>query len=129
MDFERKTTVWVGVEDAFDFFADPANLPLYVPNVTLEEAIAVDGDPEAAPDDEAGSTGPQAVFVPDRNEHRIAWSMPGDDYGGSIEVRPGTAGSSDLTIRLHTRDDVDGERVRQMIEQVVRTLGRHLSGR
>ncbi|HEU0242288.1 MAG TPA: hypothetical protein VFQ75_00190 [Candidatus Limnocylindrales bacterium] len=129
MDFERKTTVWVGVEDAFDFFADPANLPLYVPTVTLEEAIAVDGDPEAAPDAEAGSAGPQATFVPDRKEHRITWSLPGDDYAGSIEIRQGTPSSSDLTIRLHTRDDVDADQVRQMIEQVVRTLGRHLSGR
>ena len=71
MDFERKTTVWVGVEDAFDFFADPANMPLYVPTVTLEEAIAVDGDPESEPDAEAGAVGPQATFVPDRNEHRV----------------------------------------------------------
>ena len=55
--------------------------------------------------------------------------MAGDDYGGSIEVAPGTASSSDVTIRLHTRDDVDEAEVRQMIEQVVRTVGRHLSGR
>ena len=47
MDFERRTTVWVGVEEAFDFFADTANLPLYVPTVRLEEAVAVDGDPDA----------------------------------------------------------------------------------
>jgi hypothetical protein len=129
MDFERKTTVWVGVEDAFDFFADPANMPLYVPTVTLEEAIAVDGDPESEPDAEAGAGGPQATFVPDRNEHRVSWSLPGVEYNGSIEVKPGTASSSDLLIRVHTADDVDAEQVRQMIEQVVRTLGRHLSGR
>jgi hypothetical protein len=129
MDFERRTTVWVGVEEAFDFFADPANLPLYVPTVRLEEAVAVDGDPEAAPDPELGSAGAQARFVPDRKAHRIEWGIAGEDYGGSIEVVPGTASSSDVTIRLHTRDDVDEAEVRQMIEQVVRTIGRHLSGR
>src|SRR6188474_3744298 len=129
MDFERKTTVWVGVEDAFDFFADPANLPLYVPTVTLEEAIAVDGDPGAEPDAEAGAADPQATFVPDRNEHRVTWGLPTGDYSGSIDVRPGTANSSDLVIRVHTGDEVDAEQVKQMIEQVVRTLGRHLSGR
>ncbi len=129
MDFERRTTVWVGPDEAFEFFADPANLPLYVPNVKLEEAIAVDGDPDAAPDAEAGSTGPQARFLPDRGNHRVEWGLPGDTYGGSIEIRQGTPSSSDLTIRLHTGDDVDADQVRQMLEQVARTLGRLLSGR
>ena len=129
MDFERKTTVWVGVEEAFEFFADPANMPLYVPTVKLEEAIAVDGDPEAEPDAEAGATGPQATFLPDRHAHRIEWGLPGDEYRGSIDVKQGTPSSSDLTIRLHTRDDVDQDQVKGMIEQVVRTLGRQLSGR
>ncbi|HEX5827105.1 MAG TPA: hypothetical protein VFY23_06270 [Candidatus Limnocylindrales bacterium] len=129
MDFERRTTVWVGVDEAFDFFADPANLPLYVPTVTLEEAVAVDGDPGAEPDPELGRGEPLAHFLPDRNTHRVEWGLPGGEYGGSIEVGKGTASSSDVTIRLHTRDDVDEAQVRQMIEQVVRTLGRHLSGR
>jgi hypothetical protein len=129
MDFERRTTVWVTPEVAFDFFADPANLPLYVPTVTLEEAIAVDGDPGAEPDAEAGSAGPQARFLPDRKAQRIEWGLADDGYGGSIEIRQGTPSSSDVTIRLHTRDDVDRAQVEQMIEQVVRTVGRHLSGR
>ncbi|HET7828567.1 MAG TPA: hypothetical protein VFL03_03325 [Candidatus Limnocylindrales bacterium] len=129
MDFERRTTVWVGVEEAFDFFADPANLPLYVPTVRLEEAVAVDGDPDAEPDPELGKAGPEARFVPDRKNHRVEWGIAGEDYGGSIEIAPGTASSSDVVIRLRTRDDVDEAEVRQMIEQVVRTVGRHLSGR
>ena len=129
MDFERRTTVWVGVEEAFDFFADPANLPLYVPTVRLEEAVAVDGDPDADEDAEAGAASPLATFLPDRAAHRVSWGLAGADYGGSIEVAKGTASSSDVTIRLHTSDDVDGEQVRQMLEQVARTLGRHLSGR
>ena len=129
MDFERKTTVWVGVEDAFDFFADPANMPLYVPTVTLEEAIAVDGDPESEPDTEAGAGGPQATFVPDRNEHRVTWSLPGVKYQRLDRGQARDGEHSDLLIRVHTADDVDAEQVRQMIEQVVRTLGRHLSGR
>jgi len=129
MDFERRTTVWVGPDEAFEFFADPANLPLYVPTVKLEEAIAVDGDPDAAPDAEAGSSGELARFLPDRRGRRVEWGLPDGEYGGSIEIAQGTASSSDVTIRLHTRDDVDEEQVRQMIEQVVRTVGRHLSGR
>ena len=129
MDFERRTTVWVSPDQAFEFFADPANLPLYVPTVKLEEAIAVDGDPEAEPDTEAGSAGPQARFLPDRKARRIDWGLAADGYGGSIEIKQGTPSSSDLTIRLHTREDVDRAQVEQMIEQVVRTVGRHLSGR
>jgi hypothetical protein len=129
MDFERRTTVWVGVEEAFDFFADPAHLPLYVPTVTFEEAVAVDGDPGADPDPELGGSRPEARFLPDRHEHRVEWELPAGGYGGSVEVRPGTASSSDVTFRVHTPDDADAEQVRQMIEQVVRTVGRHLSGR
>ena len=129
MDCARRTTVWGGPDEAFEFFADPANLPLYVPTVKLEEAIAVDGDPDAAPDAEAGASGPQARFLPDRKARRVEWGIAGGEYGGSIEVRQGTPSSSDLTIRLHTRDDVDRAQVEGMIEQVVRTLGRHLSGR
>jgi hypothetical protein len=119
----------VGPDEAFEFFADPANLPLYVPTVKLEEAIAVDGDPDAETDAEAGSTGELAHFLPDRKARRVEWGLAGSEYAGSIEIAQGTASSSDVTIRLHTRDDVDGEQVRQMIEQVVRTVGRHLSGR
>jgi hypothetical protein len=129
MDFERRTTVWVGPDEAFEFFADPANLPLYVPTVRLEEAIAVDGDPAAEPDAEAGSAGELAHFLPDRKARRVEWGLPGDAYGGSIEVAQGTPSSSDVTIRIRTRDDVDEAEVKQMIEQVVRTIGRHLSGR
>ena len=129
MDFERKTTVWVTPDEAFEFFADPANLPVYVPTVKLEEAIAVDGDPGADPDPEAGATGPEASFLPDRKAGRVTWGLAGDTYGGSIDIRQGTPSSSDVTIRLHTRDDVDRAEVEQMIEQVVRTVGRQLSGR
>jgi hypothetical protein len=129
MEFERRTTVWVTPDVAFEFFADPANLPLYVPTVQLEEAIAVDGDPAAEPDAEAGAGGPQARFLPDRKANRIEWGLPGDAYGGSIEIRQGTPSSSDLVITLRTSDDVDADQVRQMLEQVARTLGRLLSGR
>jgi hypothetical protein len=129
MEFERRTTVWVGPDEAFEFFADPANLPLYVPTVTFEEAIAVDGDPAAEPDAEAGATGAEARFLPDRNTRRVEWGLADDAYGGSIDIRQGTPSSSDVTIRLHTPDDVDRSQVEGMIEQVVRTIGRHLSGR
>lgn len=129
MDFERRTTVWVRPDQAFEFFADPANLPLYVPTVRFEEAIAVDGDPDAEPDTEAGPGDPIATFVPDRANRRVEWSIPGGAYAGSIDIAPGTASSTDLVIRVHTGDDVDAEQVRGLIEQVVRTLGRHLSGR
>jgi hypothetical protein len=129
MDFERRTTVWVTPDEAFEFFADPAHLPLYVPTVQLEEAIAVDGDPEAEPDAEAGTPAPLASFLPDRRNRRVDWGLADESYGGSIEVRQGTPSSSDVTIRLHTRDDVDRGEVERMIEQVVRTVGTRLSGR
>lgn len=129
MDFERRTVAFVPVEQAFAFFADPANLPLYVPAMTLDESIAVEGDPAAADDAEAGPARPEPRFVPDRANHRIEWGEPGAAYGGAIELTQGSPNSTDVRIRLHTRDDIDEAKVRELLDQAARSIGRRLSGR
>jgi hypothetical protein len=129
VDFERRTVVFVTVEQAFEFFADPANLPLYVPAMTLDESIAVEGDPGAEPDAEAGPARTQPRFVPDRANHRIEWGEAGEAYGGSIELRQGSPNSTDVQIRLRTRDDADEAKVRELLDQAARSILRRLTAR
>ena len=49
-DFERTTTLGVGADTAFAFFADPERIPEYVPTMAHVETIAVDGDESAEMD-------------------------------------------------------------------------------
>jgi hypothetical protein len=129
MDFERRTAVWVTVEEAFAFFAEPANLPLYVPAMTLDESIAVEGDPGADPDADAGPARAEARFVPDRANHRIEWGTPSGDYRGSIELSQGSPNSTDVRIRLTVRDDADAAKVQQLLDQAASNIVRRVPGR
>jgi hypothetical protein len=129
MEFERSTTVGVGADAAFAFLSDPANLPQYVPTVTLVEAIAVDGDPAAEPEEGAGNPADEARFLADTATRRIEWGGSGAAYGGSMVVDAGTASTSQVTVRLRTRDDVDGAEIDRVLDQAMRNLRRLLSGR
>jgi hypothetical protein len=141
-DFERITTVGVGADAAFALFADPLRIPEYVGPMTHVESTAIDGDPDAEPEEEAGggrgaglrrSAPPpdavQASFLADASRRRVEWGLPGASYGGSIEVTPGTPSTSQVTIRLHVRDDAPAAEIDRMLDQTVRTIGRLLSGR
>jgi carbon monoxide dehydrogenase subunit G len=128
MDFERTTTVGVGADAALDFLADPRHVSEYVPTITHVESTAVDGEVQIESDVEGRRAAGVARFFVDRGARRIEWGS-GDVYGGSIEVAQGTPSTSDVTIRLHTRDDADEAEVRKLLDQTARTLGRLLSGR
>jgi hypothetical protein len=129
-DFERTTTVGVGADAAFAFFADPSRLPEYVTTMRLEETTAIDGDPAAEPEDGAARphAASEASFLADKDARRVEWGLPGSDYSGSITVTVGTPSTSGVTIRLHLRDDVSAPEVDKVLDQAVRTIGRLLSG-
>jgi hypothetical protein len=128
-EFERSTTVGVGADAAFAFLSDPEHLPQYVSAMALVDDVAVDGDPEAAPEREAREIAPEARLLADAATRRIEWGEPGAAYGGSMTVSPGTASTSGLTIRLRVRDDADQAAIERMLDQAVRNLQRLLSGR
>ncbi|MDP2350875.1 MAG: hypothetical protein Q8M74_06930 [Chloroflexota bacterium] len=132
-DFERSTTVGVGADRAFEFFADPQRLPEYVTTMKLEETTAVDGDLEIEPEPEADTKGrhqvSEARFLADRGTRRVEWGLPGSDYAGSITVAVGTPSTSGVTIRLHLRDDADAAEVDKVLDQTIRNIQRLLSGR
>ena len=119
----------VGAGAAFAFLADASNLPRYVTTVSLVDAVAVDGDPAAEPERPAGEQAPEARFLADAASRHIEWGGTGAGYGGSMTVEPGTSSTSQVTIRLHTRDDVDAGQTERVLDEAVRNLRRLLSGR
>jgi hypothetical protein len=128
VDFERTTTVGRGADAVFALLADVGTVPGYVPLVTHVETIVEDGSPaalEALPREGLG----EVRFVPDAAARRIEWGAPGSPYHGSITVEAGTTSTSDVTIRLHTRDDLDRAQVEAYLEQAVRGIRRIVAGR
>jgi carbon monoxide dehydrogenase subunit G len=125
VDLERTTTVGMGADAAFAVLADPARVPEYVPVVTLVESVVEDGDAPAA----IAAGGGETRFFVDAGARRIEWGEEGASYSGSMTVAPGTASTSQLTVRLHVRDDADRAKVEEVMDQALRGLRRMLSGR
>jgi len=128
-ELEKTFLVLTGAETAFDFLSDPVRLPEYVPTVRLEESIAVEGELDVDADLASRGGAPGAGFVADRATRHIAWGRPEHGYGGSIDVREGTANTASVTVRLHTRDDADGEEVARVFDQAIANIRRALTGR
>jgi len=128
-DFERTTTLGVGADTAFAFFADPERIPEYVPTMAHVETIAVDGDESTAMDPRERQEADEARFFVDREARRVEWGLPGTEYAGSVVVSAGTASTCQVTISLHTRDDVDAAGVERMLDEALRNIRRAVSGR
>jgi hypothetical protein len=128
-DFERRATVGVDADAAFDFLADPGRLPTWVVGMTLDDAIAIEGDPKLQDEGEARPEAPEARFFPDRAARRVEWGLPGGEYAGEVQVQPMMAGMSTVTIRLHLPDNGDAAAIDKALDQTVKNLQRQLSSR
>ena len=107
-EFERTTTVGVGADAAFDFFADPQRITDYVPTMAHVETIVVDGEESArAGPRRDAATGTRRGSSWTGRRGASSGAAPAPDYAGSITVAQGTASTCQVTVRLHTRDDVD----------------------
>jgi hypothetical protein len=120
-----------GADAAFDALSDPVRLPEYVPTLQLEDSIAIEG--EVDPDDDAliaeRDGAPEAGFVADRRTRTITWARPEHDYAGSITVGESTASTANIAIRLHVRDDADGDAVNRVVDQAVANIRRLVTRR
>ena len=128
-EFERTTTVGVGADAAFAFFADPQRIPEYVPTMAHVETIVIDGEESDEPDPAGSRPGDEARFFVDGPARRVEWGRPGTDYAGSIAVAKGTASTCQVTVRLQTRDDVDAAGVDRMLDEALRNIRRAVSAR
>ena len=113
---------------AFDALSDPVRLPEYVPTMQLVDSIAIEGEADADADIEERDGAPEAGFVADRKTRTITWGRPEHDYAGSIAIRESTPSTSDIIVRLHTRDDADAAAVDRMFEGAVSSMRRMLTG-
>jgi hypothetical protein len=128
-DLERSFTVMTGADAAFDLLSDPVRLPDYVPTIHLEDSTAVEGDLDVDADLAERDGAPDAGFVADRATRHIAWGRPSAAYGGSIDVSEGTTNTSNVTLRLRTRDDADAAEVQRVFDAAIANMRRVLSGR
>jgi hypothetical protein len=128
VDFERTTIIGMGADAAFARLADPLLVGQYVPLVAHAGSDAEDGVPA---DGEAIRPEGLGVirFHPDFAARRLEWGEPGAAYSGSMTIAAGTASTSQLTIRLHTRDDLDRAKVEAFVEEAARNLRRVLPAR
>jgi hypothetical protein len=117
-----------GADAAFDVLSDPIRLPEYVPTMRLVDSTAIEGeaDADAGPELAERDGAPEAGFIADRKTRSMSWGRPDHDYGGSISVAAGTTGTADVTVRLHTRADVDAEEVARIFDQAVSNIRRIL---
>jgi len=128
-EFERTTTVGVGADAAFAFFADPQRIPDYVPTMVHVDTIAVDGGESIEPDPTGRQDTDEARFLADRAARRVEWGRPGTAYAGSVTVAEGTPSTCQVTVRLHMRDDVDAAGVDRMLDETLRNIRRAVPGR
>jgi hypothetical protein len=126
-DFERRTTIGLDADTVFERLSEPAQLPLWLVGVTLDEAIAVDGDPGRQDEGEARPTAAPARFVADRTARRVEWSSPSGDYSGELQVEPLLAGMSAITARLRTTGPVDPGAAESALEAALKRLQRVLT--
>lgn len=116
-DYSKSIPVGVAPDRLFDYLSDIRNLPRYLPRLTSAEPtegdkvrvtaqIAPEGEPEQEVENEAWMRVRDAGRV-------LEWGSTGpNDYKGELDVDDGdTAGTSKLTVRLHTEraegDDVE----------------------
>jgi hypothetical protein len=128
-DLERTFIVMAGADAAFDLLSDPVRLPEYVPTLRLVDSIAIEGEADPDADLAERDGAPEAGFVADRKTRTISWGRPEHDYAGSITLAEGTASTADITIRLHTRDDADGDEVSRVFEQAMANIRRLVTRR
>ena len=115
-----------GADAVFELLSDPLRLPDYVPTLQLEDSIAIEG--EADPDDAAALAerdgAPEAGFVADRKTRTMTWGRPDRDYSGSIVVAESTSTSANVTVRIHTRVDVDDAAVGRVFDEALSSIRR-----
>lgn len=125
MDFERTTVIGIGADAAFARLADPLLIPAYVPLVAHAGSDAEEGNPNEAEPRKPEGLG-EIRFHADVAARRLEWGEPRAAYSGSMTVAAGTASTSQLTITLHTRDDIDRAKVETYLEEAARNLRRVL---
>ncbi len=120
-DFERSQQLPVDADTAFEYVADPRNLPEFVAmmsdarpagGASLHVSAEVNGRHEEG----------EVPFRADPGGRRLEWGEGGSDYHGSLEIRPLTSRTSAARLALHTPDDTERRDVERAIDQTMDNL-------
>lgn len=124
-DFERTATVGANPDEAYQFLADPKNMPGYIATMVLarpEEGNRL----RVAADVEGRHEEGDASFRANPSRHRLEWgSEDASDYHGWIQVTPAGNGSS-VTIHLHLDREEDEAEVNRVMDETVQNIQRLL---
>jgi hypothetical protein len=125
-DYERSVTVAAVPDAAFQFLAEPTNLPRYV--ATMVEAERRHGDElRVAADVQGRHEQGEAHLHADPSARRMQWDAPGEnDYRGRLEVRPSSEGST-VTIQIHVAGDADANEINRVLDETAANIERLLS--
>jgi uncharacterized protein YndB with AHSA1/START domain len=123
--FERTVTVSASPEEAFQFLAEPRNLPRYV--ATMSAARPEQGERlHVAADVQGRHEEGDARFSADPHQRRISWASGGaSSYEGSIDVSAADGGSS-VHIRLHVEHERDVAEINRTMDETVANIERLL---
>lgn len=128
-DLEKTFLVMASAERAFELLSDPVRLGGWVPTLRLEDSTAIDGADDADAELGERSGAPAVPYTADRTTGRIAWGRPEPDYGGSIDIVPGTTRTASVTVRLHTSGRADDPEVGRIFDAAIANMRRLLSER
>ena len=125
-DYERSVTVAAAPDTAFEFLAEPTNLPRYV--ATMVEADPRQGEElRVAADVQGRHEQGEAHFHADSSARRMEWSAAGEnDYSGRLEVRPSSEGST-VTIQIHVAGDADATEINRVLDDTAANIERLLA--
>jgi hypothetical protein len=124
-DYERSVSVAAAPDAAFQFLAEPTNLPRYV--ATMVEAKPGRGEElHVAADVQGRHEQGEAHLHADPKTRRMEWGSPGEnDYSGRLEVTPASDGSK-VTIEIHVAGDADENEINRVLDETAANIERLL---
>ncbi len=125
-DFERTSHVEANADKAFQFLANPTNLPRYVARMTTASPTS-GGQMHVAAEVQGRHEEGESRFQADASRQRLEWS--GDSsggYGGWLQIEEAGSGS-DVTIHLHVAHDEDQAEIERTLDETAANIERLLS--
>lgn len=126
-EYERSETIESDPAAAYEFLANPRNLPKYVATMVMAEPESRDRlrvAAEVAGRHEEGD----ARFHGDPARRRVEWGGTANGYHGWLEVAAAGDGRSRVTIHLTTSTDEESDEVERGLTQTLANIKGELRG-
>ena len=123
-DYSNSVTVNATPDQVFEFVSQVHNLPQYLP--TIKSAEPQSSDRVKIQGEVRGHAySPDGQFKADRANHSLQWGSDGEhQYHGSLEVKPASGNSSQVTVHISlTPKPEEAQRMQsggQSVEQILK---------